>query len=72
MTEIIQFNIYTTHRSSHRWIVDGDGLVEYQGNRVTPRFVYENFEVNHPMFTLLRAEVCRRINAWVDIERFDI
>jgi len=75
-----QLFIYTPHRPSHRWDVGEDGLVEYRDQRVLPRFVYENFEIDYPMFKILRAEICSRINvegqerpyAWVDIERFDV
>ena len=79
MEELTQLFIATPWRTSHKWTVGEDGLVEYRGERVTPRFVYENFETDYPMFKILRAEVCRRINvegaerpyAWVDVERFD-
>jgi len=78
MQELTQLFIYTPWRPSHRWDVGEDGLVEYRGDRVFPRFVYENFETDYPMFTIERAEVCRRINVegqarpydWVDVERF--
>jgi len=79
MQELTQLFIYTLHRPSHRWDVGDDGLVEYRGNRVSPLEVYENFEIDYPMFSIVRAEVCSRITvegqarpyAWIDVERFD-
>lgn len=79
MNDLTQLNIYTPHRSSHRWIIGDDGLVDYRDNRVLPRFVYENFEIDFPMFTILRAEVCERVTVegesrpytWIQVERFD-
>ena len=81
MEELTQLFICTAWRPSHRWTVDEDGLVEYEGQRVEPRYVYENFENDFPMFKIIRAEICKRtINpdpdsqrpyTWVEIERFD-
>jgi len=78
MQELTQLFIYTPWRPSHRWDVGEDGLVDYRGNRVLPRFIYENFVADYPMFRIERAEICRRINvegqerpyAWIDVERF--
>ena len=81
MEEITTFFIYTPWIPAHKFNVDSDGLVEYRGNLTTPRDVFENFEIDYPMFTIVRAEVCRRIMnpdpeaerpyMWVDVERFD-
>lgn len=81
MEQLTQLFISTPWRVSHKWEVGEDGLVEYRGNRVTPRFVYENFENDYPMFTIVRAEVCTRLinpdpeaerpYMWVTDERFD-
>lgn len=80
MEELTTFFIYTPWRTSHKWSVDSNGLVEYRENLVTPREVYENFETDYPMFRIVRAEVIRRIEnpdpiaerpyLWVDVERF--
>jgi len=80
MEELTTFFISTPWRTSHKFNVDSDGLVEYRGSLITPRKLYENFELDFPMFTIIRAEICRRLvnpdpNAerpymWVSLERF--
>ena len=80
MEEITTFFIYTPWRTSHKFPVNSDGLVEYRDRLTTPREIYENFEVDYPMFEIVRAEVCRRVNnpdpeaerpyMWEDVERF--
>lgn len=80
MEELTTLFIYTPWRQSHKWSVDSEGLVEYRGNLVTPREVYENFETDYPMFSICRAEISRRIDnpdssadrpyMWVELERF--
>lgn len=79
MEEVTILFIYTPWITSHKWAVGDDGLVEYQGNRVSPQFVYENFIKDYPMFEIVRAEVCTRIigndelrpYTWRLIKRFD-
>ena len=80
MEELTTFFIYTAWIPSHKWNVDSNGLIDYNGNLVTPREVFENFETDYPMFRIIRAETCRRINnpdpeaerpyMWVSLERF--
>jgi hypothetical protein len=53
--------IHTAWRAqSHQWSVNDDGLVEYRGQLVEPREVYERFPIDYPMFQICRVEVCRR------------
>jgi hypothetical protein len=79
MEELTTLFVYTRWRQSHKWTVGEDGLVEYRGERIPPSEVPSRFIVDYPMFDVLRAEVCRRINTgeavrypyrWVDVERF--
>lgn len=81
MEEITILFIVTPWRAhSHQWVLNPNGLVNYQGNLVEPRYVYENFEIDYPMFRVIRAEVCQKVNnpdnshrpySWVTLERFD-
>lgn len=83
METLTQLFICTPWRAqAHKWDVDEEGLVMYRDQRVTPRFVVENFESDYPMFRMIRAEVCRReVNPdpeaerpymWITLERFDL
>jgi len=81
MEELTTFFIYTPWRTSHKWPVDSNGLVEYRGNHITPREVHEVFESDYPMFKIIRAEVSRRVinpdpeaerpYIWVSLEIFN-
>ena len=71
--------IYTRWIPSHQWVVGDDGLVDYRGERIPPSEVPSRFIVDYPMFDVLRAEVCSRINTgeevrhpyrWIDVEGF--
>jgi hypothetical protein len=72
-----RFFIHTRWRAqSHQWDVV-DGMVEYRGEITTPREVCERFPSDYPMFEVMRAEVCERIDvdgprpySWVEVERF--
>ena len=80
MEELTTFFIYTAWIPSHKWDVDSNGLIDYNGSLISPRELYGRFEADYPMFTIIRAEVCRRIinsnpeaerpYMWVDVERF--
>lgn len=80
MEDLTLFSICTPHRISHKWEVGEDGLVEYDDERITPREAFERFPVDYPMFTMIRADVCRRLDqhnpltntsyTWVELERF--
>jgi len=82
MEPLTLLSICTPWRQSHKWEVGEDGLVDYNGQRVTPRYVVENFENDYPTFTMVRAEVMERIDnpdpnasrsyTWVTLERFDL
>jgi hypothetical protein len=60
--------------------VGADGLVDYDGYRMSPKDALSKFLVDYPMFVVLRAEVCERLDkpnpvvgtsyTWVEIERF--
>lgn len=79
MENLTQLFIHTPWRQAHKWDIGDDGLCEYNESRLTPREVYERFIVDFPMFKVLRAEVCSRIDnpdgprdyRWVSLERFD-
>ena len=80
MEELTQFFIHTPWRQAHKWDIDENGLVDYDGVKLTPREAYEDFKTNFTMFTILRAEVSTRIErvsntghpySWVTVERFD-
>jgi hypothetical protein len=70
--------ILTPWRQAHRWELNEDGLVLYQDEWVTPREVAGRFVEDFPMFNVIKAEVCERIDneegdrpfRWVDLERF--
>lgn len=70
--------VYTRWIPSHQWVIGDDDLVEYRGSRIPPSEVPPRFIVDYPMFDIVRAEVCQRINvegqsrpyAWIDLERF--
>lgn len=71
--------LHTQHRAqSHQFLLDEDGLVEYNSTRITPRECFDRFLVDYPMFNVLRAEVCQRISTpdalkdymWVEIEKY--
>jgi hypothetical protein len=77
---MITLFIHTRWRAqSHKWDVNSDGMVEYDGRLLTPREVYENFLIDYPMFDVLRVEVCQRFDdgegprpyRWVSLERLD-
>lgn len=79
MKEISILFVCTRWRAqSHQWVIGDDDLVEYRGERIPPSQVPERFIVDYPMFDMLRAEVCQRINVegqsrpfeWIDVERF--
>ena len=80
MENLTQLFIHTPWRQAHRWDVNPDGLVEYNNELLSPANVYQHFIVDYPMFKVLRAEVCERINIedshrpyrWVTLERLDI
>jgi hypothetical protein len=63
---------------SHKWVVNDDGLCDYNGDLITPREVYDRFLVDYPMFDVLRGEVSTRVMnddegrpyRWIDLERF--
>jgi len=76
MEEYILFSICTPHRQSHKWEVV-DGLVDFDGDMITPREALERFLVEHSMFMVLRADISRRRDipngehsyTWDEIER---
>ena len=78
MQELTQLYIYTSWIPSHKWDVGDDGLVAYRDSRIPPSEVPLRFIIDYPMFNIIRAEVCQRINveggerpyAWIDVERF--
>ena len=76
MEEYILFSICTTWRQSHKWEVVG-GLVDFDGDMITPNEALERFLVEYPMFKVLRADISKRIPVqngvysytWIEIER---
>jgi hypothetical protein len=69
--------LHTRWRQSHKWDVV-DGMVNYGDRLITPREAYESFLVDFPMFDVLRAEVCERLDVegprsyrWITLERLD-
>lgn len=70
--------LHTRWRQAHKWDVNSDGLIDYEGRLITPRELYESFLEDFPMFDVLCAEVCERIDVdegprpyrWVEVERF--
>jgi hypothetical protein len=73
--------IHTAWRvQSHQWSVNDDGLVEYRGQLIEPREAYNRFLVDYPMFKVVRAEVCTRVEnnepdtihqyRWITLELF--
>ena len=80
MDDLTLFSISTPHRTAHKWEVGEDGLVEYRDERITPREVFERFPVDYPMFTMRRADVCKRLDqpnpvtrtsyTWIELERY--
>ena len=74
--EYILFSICTPHRQSHKWEVI-DGLVDFDGDMITPSEALERFLVEYSMFTVVRADVSRRrmipngvyAYTWDEIER---
>ena len=78
MENLTQFFIHTPWRQAHKWDIDENGLVDYDGVKLTPREAYEDFKTNFTMFTILRAEVCERTTIdsterpyrWLSLERF--
>lgn len=79
MQNLTVFFIFTPWRQSHKWEVGEDGLVDYNGSRISPREAYQRFQIDYPMFEINRAEVCERIDSpdgprdytWISLERFD-
>ena len=79
MENLTQLFIHTPWRQAHRWDIDENGLVDYDGVILTPREAYEDFKINYTMFDILCAEVCERITIedsekpyrWVTLERLD-
>jgi len=80
MEELTLFSIHTPWRQSHKWDVGDDGLVDYEGERITPREALDRFREDYPMFRILRADVCKRLDepseitgrdyTWIQLERF--
>ena len=78
MEEVRILFVYTSWIPSHQWTVGDDGLVNYRDSRIPPSEVPPRFIVDYPMFDVVRAEVCQRINVegqerpyvWIDEERF--
>lgn len=76
MEEYILFSICTPWRQSHKWEVV-DGLVDFDGDMITPKEALERFLVEYPIFKVLRAGISRRRNipngehsyTWDEIER---
>ncbi len=71
--------INTRYRAvSHKWLVNEDGLVNYNDEMISPREVCERFPIDYPMFGVVRGEVCRRVTnegegrpyRWIDVERY--
>jgi hypothetical protein len=80
METLTMLFIHTPWRQAHKWEVNQEGLIDYDGSMLSPLEVYQRFSVDYPNFKVLRAEVCQRIPApenserpyrWVDLERFD-
>ena len=77
MEEYILFSICTPHRQSHKWEVNESGLVDFDGDMITPREALERFLVEYSMFTVWRADISRRRDipngehsyTWDEIER---
>jgi len=78
MEHLTQLFIHTPWRQAHKWDINGDGLVEYNDELLSPVEVYHRFLVDYPMFNVLRAEVYQRIITpngpkdynWVTVELF--
>jgi len=80
MEDLTLFSICTPHRTSHKWPVGEDGLVDYRDERITPREVFERFTTDYPMFTMIRSDVSKRLDqhnpvtntsyTWIVLERF--
>ena len=76
MEEYILFSICTPWRQSHKWEVI-DGLVDFDGDMIAPSEALQRFLVEYSMFTVVRADVCRRRDipngdksyTWDEIER---
>ena len=77
MEELTLFSICTPWRQAHKWDVNEDGLVNFDGSMITPREALERFLVEYPMFKVLRADVCKRTPeqngiysyTWTELER---
>lgn len=70
--------IHTRWRAtSQKWVLDTNGLVEYNNELITPLELVRRFIVDHPNFDVMCADVCRRIDVgegqrpyrWIEIER---
>lgn len=79
LTEISVLFINTQWRGeSHKWTLNDDGLVAYNGLLVQPDYVVDNFNKDYPMFTTCGIEICKRIinNSsekpfkWVSIKKY--
>ena len=78
MERTVVLFIHTPWRQAHKWPVDHDGLVDFDGHQLSPKDAVDRFLVDYPMFTVLRADVCERIDnpdgarpyRWIQIERF--
>ena len=77
MEEYILFSICNTIRTSHKWEVNDEGLIDFHSSMITPSEALERFLVEYPMFKMLRADISKRIPVqngvysytWIEIER---
>jgi len=54
------FMITTLHQPAHKWEVNGDGLIDFFGDMITPYEALERFQVDYNMFTVVRADISIR------------
>jgi hypothetical protein len=74
--EYILFSICTPWRQSHKWEVI-DGLVDFDGDMITPIEALERFLIEYSTFKVLRADISKRTDVpnigysytWSEVER---
>lgn len=46
--------------NSHKWVLNDDGLVDYDGELITPAELLDRYMEKYFMFDIVSANICKR------------